>query len=463
MKYIKISIAILTAGLFFTSCSKQLDQNNPVTFSDENAYKTINDIQLGVNGAFAGYGTFTNDVYKNSLTSDEAKIGADNGGSGQLAFRFQYHSDNAETTAGYYGYYSMIDQINRILPHIGAVTGGTIDRKNELKAHLLGLRALGHFGLMQAFSNNYDPNGVGVPVMTEETVGDVNGKPARNKMGEVMAQIELDLNTARSLLPETTSSNFSDTVLNKLNIAAYQARIALYKKDYDAAITYATEVISSGLIPLASGSDYADIWTDVSSSESLFRIRYLQSSALGGLYTGPGVSAIIAPSDKLTNTYDATDIRLSTFIGTSTAGHQYVKKHGSSPRGPSIVDLKACRIAEMYLIRAEAYAKRSTPDIAAGAADLNLLRANRIFGYVDENFTTAASLIDAVLQERFKELCFEGFRFYDLKRNNLPVDRDATDASPAWQTLPAGSPLFVYPIPLDAISANPNLVQNPGY
>ena len=38
-----------------------------------------------------------------------------------------------------------------------------------------------------------------------------------------------------------------------------------------------------------------------------------------------------------------------------------------------------------------------------------------------------------------KELCFEGFRFFDLKRNNLPVQRNATDASPAWQTLPAGN------------------------
>jgi len=117
----------------------------------------------------------------------------------------------------------------------------------------------------------------------------------------------------------------------------------------------------------------------------------------------------------------------------------------------------------MYLLRAEAYAKKSSPDLASGAADLNLLRQNRIFGYVDETFSSANDLIAAILQERFKELCFEGFRFYDLKRNNLPVERDASDASPAWQTLAAGSNLFVYPIPLDAISANPNTIQNPGY
>lgn len=463
MKYIKISIPLLAAVFILNSCEKQLNQNNPVTFSDANAYRTIEDIQLGVNGAFGRYSAYTTDVYKNSLTSDEAKIGEDNAGSGQIPYRFQYHSDNAETSAGYYEYYSLIEQVNRVLPHVGSVTGGSADRKNELTADLLGLRALGHFGLMQSFSNNYDPNGLGIAIMTEASVADINGKPARNTMGEVMAQIDADLDKAKSLLPEATSSNFSDTVLNKLNITAYQARIALYKRDYDAAIAFAGEVINSGLVPLTNGSDYQDIWQDASSSESLFRIRYLQSTGVGGLYTGPGVSAIIAPSDKLTNSYDAADIRLNTFIGLSPSGHRYVKKHGSSSRGPSIVDLKACRIAEMYLIRAEAYAKRSSPDLAAGAADLNLLRQNRIFGYADESFSSANDLVAAVLQERFKELCFEGFRFYDLKRNNLPVERNASDASPAWQTLPAGSPLFVYPIPLDAISANPNTVQNPGY
>lgn len=462
MKYIKTYIAVLLT-LFVVSCEKQLNQNNPVTFSDDNAYRTIQDVQLGVNGAFGRYAAIIPDIYKNSLTSDEAKIGEDNGGSGQIAFRFQYHSDNAETSAGYYEYYSLIDQVNRILPHIGNVTGGNTDRKNELTAQLLGLRALGHFGLLQSFCGNYNPSGLGVPVMTEATVGDITGKPARNSMADVMTQIETDIANAKSLFPETTAGNFSDTVLNKLNLTAFQARISLYKGDYDAAINYASEVINSGLVALASGTDYQNIWQDLSYSESLFRVRLLQSSALGGQYTGPGFSAIIAPSDKLTNAYDAADIRLATFIGTTPAGHRYVKKHGSSSRGPSIVDVKACRLSEMYLIRSEAYAKKSAPDIASGAADLNTLRSNRIFGYVNENFGSAAALADAVIEERFKELCFEGFRFYDLKRNNLPVQRAASDASPAWETLPAGSPLFVYPIPLDAIKANPNLVQNPGY
>jgi hypothetical protein len=67
------------------------------------------------------------------------------------------------------------------------------------------------------------------------------------------------------------------------------------------------------------------------------------------------------------------------------------------------------------------------------------------------------------MDERFKELCFEGFRFFDLKRNNLPVQRNASDASPDWQTLSASSYRFVLPIPNAELLANPNMVQNSGY
>jgi hypothetical protein len=463
MKYIKFSLFLLAAAFIVSSCEKQLQQNDPQSFSDENAFKTIADVQLGVNGAFAGYATDAGDLWKNSLTSDETKIGPDNGGSGALTYRFQYSSDNtsgADVIQGYYGFYSMIDQVNRVLPHIDKVTGGSPERKNELRAHLLGLRALGHFGLLQAFCKNYDPNGLGIAVMTEF---DPNAKPARNTMGEVMAQIDADLINARDLLPQTTAANFTDTVFNQVNIAAFQARIALYKRDYDAAISYSTEVINSGMVTLATGSDYQAIWTDDSYSESLFRIRFGTSTGIGGLWTGAGNAAQMSPSDKLTLSYDAADIRLETFIGLNAAGNRYVKKHSVSSRGALRVDLKACRVSEMYLIRAEAYAKKASPDIAAGAADLNLLRSYRIFGYVNENFANSQALVDAVLQERFKELCFEGFRFYDLRRNNLPVERLSTDASPAWQTLPASSHLFVYPIPHDAILGNPNTIQNEGY
>lgn len=452
-------------ALLLGSCKKQLDQNSPDVVSEANAFQTLEHVQFGLNGVYARYGSYATDMYKSALVSDEAKLGVDNAGQGALEFRYQYSSDavtGGDVTAGYFGYYNMIDQINRVLPQVYKVEApaSAAPRRDIINAQLLALRGIAHFALLKNFSANYDPSDkLGIAVMT---VSDAGAKPARNTVAEAIQQIETDLSTAKAALPAVTPATFKDTVMNKINIAAYQARIALYKRDYDAAITFATEVINSNVKPLASGGDFKAIWKDENDSETLFRIRYGTSSGIGSMWTTTGGLVYIAPSDKLIDSYADEDIRKETFIGT-TGDKNYVNKFYESARGGRVVDLKAVRISEMYLIRAEAYAKRQAPDLVKGAADLNALRAKRITNYVDETFSSAGDLVEAVLEERFKELCFEGFRIFDLKRNNLPVERAATDAEPGWRTLPANSYRFTFPIPKAEMNVNPNMVQNPGY
>jgi hypothetical protein len=466
MKQSKYIIYALAGMLFFSSCKKELDQQPTDLFSDANAFITMDDVQRGTNGAYGRYGAYASDIYASALISDEARLGPDNSGQGALTYRYQYASDG--TTGGdvigaFYSYYSMIDQINRVLPNVPTVTATPAEepRRNILKGQLLALRGIAHFGLLQSYCKNYDPADTrGIPVML---VSDPLATPARNTMAETITQIEADLAEAKTLLPAVTPADFKDTVMNRINIAAYQARIALYKRDYDAAIGFATEVITSGIKPLVSGPQYDAIWTDDTDNEVLFRIRYETSTGIGSLWTTTGGNIYISPSSKLENSYVANDQRLAAFIGTNASGGKYVNKFFSSSRGGRVVDMKACRTAEMYLIRAEAYAKKASPDITSGAADLNLLRSNRIAGYANQVFASATDLFNAVIEERFKELCFEGFRIFDLKRNNLPVQRLAADASAAWQTLPAGDYRFVFPIPNSEILVNPNMVQNDGY
>lgn len=462
-------ILLFTAGFitFLIGCKKDLDLQPTDTFSESNSFLTMEDVQLGANAVYGRYGTYANDMYVSALVSDEAKLGADNSGQGALTYRYQYASDGTtggDVTAAWGGYYSVIDQVNRVLPKIYAVTAANADqeaRRPILRGQLLAMRAIAHFGLLQAYAGVYDPAAIGVPVMLESNP---LAKPSRKSMGEVMAQIEADLAEAKTLLPDLTNpGDFTDTVMNKVNVIAYQARIALYKKEYDKAIDYSTIVINSGVKPLAPAGLFSSVWTDDTYDETLFRIRYATSSAIGGLWTTTGDQSYIAPSDKLTATYANSDVRKSAFIGATATGKPCVKKFYSSLRGGRVVDMKACRISEMYLIRAEANARKTTPDLTAAAADLNELRRNRITPYTNETFTAVGTLIDAIMQERFKELCFEGFRFFDLKRNAMPVNRLASDASDAWKTLAADNFRFILPIPNAELLANPNMVQNSGY
>ena len=168
------------------------------------------------------------------------------------------------------------------------------------------------------------------------------------------------------------------------------------------------------------------------------------------------------------NTLDTTkDIRYKAYIKyddtRGTDKHLYrVSKYAGG--GTNVADVKLYRTGEMYLIRAEAYAE--TPGkLAEAAADLNALRAARVNGYADQSFAGKDALIDAIYLERFKELAFEGHRFFDLRRRNLPIVRTAADAINnlgAVQLQPTEAQ-YAFPIPDYELKANKNMEQNPKY
>ena len=121
------------------------------------------------------------------------------------------------------------------------------------------------------------------------------------------------------------------------------------------------------------------------------------------------------------------------------------------------------RSSEILLARAEAYAELN--NLTAANADLNTLRSNRITGYIHIPVLDRNQLITDILQERYKELCYEGQRYFDLKRRSLPINRDLADAGgqATIQTLLPTNPKYILPIPQQETFANPNMQQNAGY
>ena len=106
------------------SCKKQLDLQPTDTFSDANAFLTLNDIQLGTNAAYGRYGAYADDMYISALLSDEAKLGLDNAGQGALTYRYQYSSDpttGGDVISAWGDFYALIDQVNRVLPFVSTV------------------------------------------------------------------------------------------------------------------------------------------------------------------------------------------------------------------------------------------------------------------------------------------------------------------------------------------------------
>lgn len=457
--YNKFFHLVLFAGLatMFTACKKDLDLGPTDAVDASKAYTNIKDITAGLYSVYAGNDN-SNRIYIASILADEVKLSDENRGQGQFQFKWQYTASS--NPAGMGAPYSMIDQVHRILaayPNIAAANATEENIKKRIQAELTALRGIAYLELLINFMpQGYDPAALAVPLVL---TSDLLQRPARNTVQEIMTQIEADLAAGRAeaLIPNAPADPIR---LSQSAIAAYQARAALLRKDWDKAITYASDAITLSGKTLSIAA-YPDFFADENESETIFKYRNNARPQI--LWRDTNGDIFFEPADKLKDLFDRdNDIRYVTFFGSDGGDTSIVTKYPGSARGPQINDLKLVRLAEMYLIRAEAYAEKS--QLTNAANEINALRRERIAGYSDVAFASKDIAISEIMDERFKELCFEGFRFFDLKRRTLPISRNLSDSRNGnWQTLAANSYLFALPIPQTEFSGNANMVQNPGY
>lgn len=480
----KIYIFIFTIGVsFLSSCDQDFLEKYPyASIATEEAITNLKDAQVALNGVYSGfkpsayYGrNFTNIP---DLMTDEvlSTIGYTN----LLGtyYKWEMTSGDSYIDDVWAQIYSVIARANNIINRIDDLEGDA-DTKNQIKGEALLARAIAHFDLVRSFAVTYNPSSaskdLGVPIMLKfET-----GKPGRNTVEEVYQQVIADATTAKGLM---ITQNVDDVYLTPAAADALLARVYLYMKNDQKAIEYANNVIDNYSYSLADMNNYGNLWLHDKGDEIIWKIAYTSNDNL--LY-GPGyhyydksqnpVNADYIPGNHLLSLYDqANDIRYTTFFATvvldPTSNPVWQETvNVKYPTNPELVRagnnmIKVFRLSEIYLIRAEAHANTNGGDHAA-MNDLNELRRNRISGYVDENLTGNA-LKEAIARERLKELCFEGHRFFDLKRWGIGFTRTPKpNTNPIYNelTIQASNTRWLWPIPLDEIKANKNIKQNPGY
>ncbi len=464
MKLSNIFNLIITFLLLaVTSCNKNLGLT-PSDFIDASkAYRNIPDINLGLIGAYAALGTSS--ITNTSLITDETMLPTENTTGGNVStYRWQYDGSNTTITAGFDNNYIAIDRINRVLSSIDIVPVGPTEAtiKERYRGELLAMRAYCHFELLRQFASAYEPAGMGIAYMEKSE----NTKPSRLSVAESIAKIKADLVKAKALIP---ASFDTVTRITLPAVSAMQGRLALYEKNWDDAITFSTEVINAK--PLASKTVFPTIWTDVSTAEVVWKLKRASSAdgLLGGFYTRNDGLALYVPSFELVNKFDSiNDIRFKPYIkydktrGTGKSVY-LVNKYVGGSSVVGLADIKLFRTGEMYLIRAEAYAEKN--NLASAVADINTLRAARINGYSNVAFASKENAIAEIYTERFKELAFEGHRFFDLRRRNMNIDREASDAVNALGAvlLTPNEAQYAFPIPDAEWRANKNYTQNPKY
>ncbi|SFE80187.1 Starch-binding associating with outer membrane [Chitinophaga sp. CF118] len=460
-----IFVITLILSVFMMACNKKLDLKPSDTIDAEKAYRNITDMNEGVIGAYQALTSTT--IRSVSLVSDECMLPNDNA-TGQFVgtYRWQYDPSSTTITNAWGELYIVIDRLNRVLAAADIIKLKKEDTllRDQYKGELLALRAYCHLELLRNFADKYEATAKGVPFMTESKIS----SPSRDNFGQVISKINADLTAARELFP----ASFEEKTRITLNtVIAIQARTALYAKDWTNAATYAKEVIDAE--PLAGRTDFPRIWTpEKNNAEVLWRLARTSSDEdfAGDTYYDTRGFILYVPSFALLNTFDKdNDIRFSAYIRTSpdaggtNAPYIVSKYEGNTEETQNLADMIPFRTGEMYLILAEALAEGD--DTEGGANALNELRTARITGYTAETFAGKDTLIRAIYSERFKELAFEGHRFFDLRRRNLPVSRLPEDAVNALGAtlLQSTDTRYTFPIPDAEIMANKNMLQNSNY
>jgi hypothetical protein len=464
-------ITAMVAGTLFTACDRELELEPKDSQSTGQALSTMKGINAAVVGMYANmrsvsyYGRYQ--FMYGDLSSEDVYLAKANSNRHIPTFQRNFAAVDADALGIWTAAYSTISRANNIINAVDNVSANQTE-KDLAKGQALFTRALAYFDLVRIFAKPYNQGGgsqLGVPVVT---VTEINATPARNTVAEVYTRIIDDLNQAKTLL--ATTSTATKVTASKYAASALLSRVYLYKEDYTNAIAEANVVTAAGY-SLVTPAQLPSFYSTVGTSEEIFTLKFvstesLGSDNLGNMYLKPGYGDVRV-SPELVAIFEANDERLTNYIGpfTNSPLEFQNNKFKSQDGIQGLYSPKILRLSEVYLNRAEAYAKTSQD--AEALDDLNAVRTQR--GLAAIAGITGTELVDSILTERRREFMFEGHRVFDLMRNGLAVVRNycnqPTEVSTPQCTFEADDPKLIAPIPQAEIDANPSLKgqQNTGY
>lgn len=440
MKKILLSILIISSCF---SCDV-LDVKPQDAVKGDQAFKDKSGIEKGILGTYASLQNLSyygrSYMIFNDLAADNLNHPADGT---QLDYAQVDNNgilpENGSVAGIWASAYESLNTGNNVIVRIPEMTDMTQVEKDKALGELYFLRALNHFNLMVYYG--------AIPIKTTPTVGTTNVDVPRDPTAAVYQQIIADLTFAEEHLDETGIK----VRATKYAATALLARVYLYKGDYALAAAKAAEVIESEGYDLIG---YDEIFADDGSPETIFEVDFtiLNRNRIAEYNFPKSINGRreVEPNAELLSSYEVGDLRKNASIAYAGALAYAIKYDDLSGGEDNVIVL---RLAEMYLIRAEATA-RLNGNIADIQDDINLIRARADLSGTPAS--THAQLLTAIEKERRVEFAFEGHRWFDLVRTGRAVDV-LPKVNNVNQTL--------FPIPLTEIQTNrnPGMSQNPGY
>jgi hypothetical protein len=453
MKSIRTVILFLIIGGIFNAC-EEMD----VFPSDQISTGTLSDASDGIENVtngnysllkegveFQGYVDDNNCYVRqyfqlSDFASDDIVCGQKTEDPLYYSFTYTHSPDQANSRYFWYVSYKLINGANTAINLIESKSELTEDEKQLLGENYF-LRAFSMFNLARFYSKPYllsnpeEDLGIILRLSTSEP-----GDKERATIAETYETILSDLEKAENLMNEPRGKEFA-------SIEAAQAllsRVHLYMGHYDEVIEYSTKVINSGRFALETSNSFPTYFPNaISREETIWLVAFTESDnrgkfgSIASMLYSDGNSgwgeeyASKSYRDLLSENME--DVRWS-YIDTlyDEDGNvakkngievYYITKFSYQDGDPNLSSPVMFRLSEMYLNRAEAYAKKG--ENTKALTDINQIIENR--GLENDLFDSVPSgktILDVTLEERRRELAFEGHRFFDVFRNKRDMVRD---------------------------------------
>ena len=484
LKYNLIAIALL--GFSFSSCSDFLEQNPQTDLSENDFYKTADDILSAVNGAYSSLQE--GDIYGNwyvfgEIPSDNTRNQLSGSVTTQNEFdQFYIDTQNSMIANFWKAAYKVINRTNTILGRIDGIEINT-ELANRYKLECKFIRALMYFNLVRVYGD--------VPLVLKEISISESYDILREPKENVYNQIIADLKEAQDL--PVSYSTAEDGRATQGAAKALLANVYMTLHKYAEAETILAEIINSGRYSLLENTPgslnidgYKNVFSPVNhnSKEGIFEIQFLK----GGYGEGSNYANNFAPENSGTNVvavggtggnnipemdiynaYEEGDLRrdFSMSLGyydnrknNEWVESRYVCKFMDVPyqNNDASNNYPVIRYADVILMYAEALNQNGK---TAEACKYPNMTRRRGFGYqttetspVDLQTTDKAQFALMVEQERRVELAFENHRWFDLIRTGRAVEVMRSKGFSLNETN------LICPIPQKQIDVNPKLTQN---
>lgn len=394
------------------------------------------------------YKYFSKDRYMTTLRTDELLMDKKKTSSTDLdAYLdlWRWKDENPSPTTSYFmwrNYYHTIYIANYVIEHRDEITNATRDEVNQLVGESYMLRAYCHFLLVNLYAEPYtycQPVATrGVPMQLE---ADVNAMPASSSVEAVYQQVLSDIGEAEKLLNVEKWEEGKNYRFNKISAQALLARTYLYMGEWQKALTAAKAVIEAHG-ELEDMNTSKTLPNSFKSVESIVALEKFSSN----LFT-----AINLPDPEFIDLYRTGDQRRTKFFKRVTSSTYALSKGGDDEFSCSF------RSAEAYLTAAECAARLGNTSDAIDL--LKPLLQKRLNGEALQTeldllaTMTQDEFVTEVLDERARELAFEGHRWYDLRRTTQPALTRTYDD----ETFTLTPEKYTLRFPTEAVEANPEI------